>query len=223
MSPFQPGRVIQRIDDMKAVLAPEIQRHHNRWPESDSNWQQNVQILSEFANYRIAYLRAHLMTYFQLQEMVLNLNILPANSGNIKLNSLALSRFPWNGHYFKEIPIQIEAIPKDGFRFIGWSDIALGDSTKIIIIPSQDVAITAKFEKTSITDVEKNTDKINQFSLEQNYPNPFNFTTSIKYALPENCFVTITIFNLMGQKIATLVNQNMQAGKHQIEWNALAY
>jgi len=55
--------------------------------------------------------------------------------------------------------------------------------------------------------------------LEQNYPNPFNPTTSIGYALPSLQRVKIIVYNLLGQKVRTLVNAVQNAGTHRIEWN----
>ena len=61
---------------------------------------------------------------------------------------------------------------------------------------------------------------ISDYSLLQNYPNPFNPSTVIKYSLPEESRVNITIFNLIGQKIATLVNNDEQQGNYEVSWNA---
>ena len=220
---FYPNRVNQRIDEITTVLEPEIQRHQTKWTSSISNWRQKVQVLKQFANFRLTYLQAHLISKFQLKGVArIKFNIVPPNAGQIKLNSLNLFQFPWQGDYFKEIPIQIEAIPNEGFRLIGWSDSSFGNDPAITFIPAQDVAITAIFDEIEITQVEKNSYPIGQFSLEQNYPNPFNFSTTIHYELLEHSFVTITIFNLNGQTIATLVNRHEQAGRHRVEWNALA-
>jgi hypothetical protein len=58
------------------------------------------------------------------------------------------------------------------------------------------------------------------FALHQNYPNPFNPTTQIKYDLPEDAMVNITIYDLMGRSIKSLVNSNQSAGYRSIQWNA---
>ena len=58
------------------------------------------------------------------------------------------------------------------------------------------------------------------YALEQNYPNPFNPSTQIRYALPEEAMVTISIYDMMGRKVRTLVSQSMSPGYHTTLWNA---
>jgi len=59
------------------------------------------------------------------------------------------------------------------------------------------------------------------FSLHQNYPNPFNPSTIIKYGLPEQSYVKIEIFNMLGQRVKVLINNNKSAGYHETVWNAV--
>ncbi|HAX48260.1 MAG TPA: PQQ-dependent sugar dehydrogenase [Saprospiraceae bacterium] len=58
------------------------------------------------------------------------------------------------------------------------------------------------------------------YTLSQNYPNPFNPVTSIKYEIPQNGFVTLKIFNVLGMEISTLVNQTKRQGTHEVTWSA---
>ncbi len=57
------------------------------------------------------------------------------------------------------------------------------------------------------------------FALYPNYPNPFNPTTTIRFELPEAARVTLTIYNMLGQKVRTLVNGNLEAGFQKVVWN----
>jgi alpha-tubulin suppressor-like RCC1 family protein len=52
-----------------------------------------------------------------------------------------------------------------------------------------------------------------------NYPNPFNPSTIIRFELPENTFVNITVYNMLGKRVATLINQKMEKGIHEINFN----
>ncbi|MGE5365248.1 MAG: CHRD domain-containing protein [Bacteroidota bacterium] len=58
------------------------------------------------------------------------------------------------------------------------------------------------------------------FSLEQNYPNPFNPSTAIRFSLPEKGMVNLSIFNILGQKVVTLINDYMNAGTYVQTFNA---
>jgi hypothetical protein len=59
-----------------------------------------------------------------------------------------------------------------------------------------------------------------KYSLEQNYPNPFNPSTVIKYSIPKAQVVTLKIFNVLGQEVATLINKQQIAGNYEVSFNA---
>ena len=76
-------------------------------------------------------------------------------------------------------------------------------------------------EEGLLTDVEiKKPEAPLEFSLEQNYPNPFNPETTINYELPITDYVEITVFNVLGQKVHSLVNRRQTAGQYSVTFNA---
>ena len=58
------------------------------------------------------------------------------------------------------------------------------------------------------------------YTLEQNYPNPFNPSTKIVYSIPEEGFVSLAVYNLLGEQVASLVNRVQKAGRYDVEYNA---
>ena len=59
-----------------------------------------------------------------------------------------------------------------------------------------------------------------EFALHENYPNPFNPSTTLRFDLPEVSNISLTIYNMLGQKIRTYDMQSAAAGYHTLKWNA---
>ena len=80
----------------------------------------------------------------------------------------------------------------------------------------------AVFAKTSAHNSQTNTEtKLPEnFTLDQNYPNPFNPSTKITFSTPQDGFVSVKIYNSIGQLVETLADRFMTSGKHELEWNA---
>ena len=85
-----------------------------------------------------------------------------------------------------------------------WVHTWIGDTTHVV---------------SGVTD-EHNGHTLTSYRLNQNYPNPFNATTQIKYALPLAGHVSVSVFNVLGQKVASLVDTYQTSGIYQVSWNA---
>jgi len=71
------------------------------------------------------------------------------------------------------------------------------------------------------TDVEETENVLpDSYTLKQNYPNPFNPSTTIEFSLPAVSDVKISIYNILGQEVVTLLNEQRSAGNHSVVWNA---
>ena len=68
-----------------------------------------------------------------------------------------------------------------------------------------------------------NNNVIGEFRLAHNYPNPFNSNMVISFEITSDIFVELTIFNLKGQKIASMVSENMNAGRYDLTWGGKDY
>ncbi|MEX0845385.1 MAG: T9SS type A sorting domain-containing protein [Balneolaceae bacterium] len=99
------------------------------------------------------------------------------------------------------------------FNNDGFPDVlaGIGGEKKIAIYPNQLMGVNTEYPGAETPSV---------FSLAQNYPNPFNPTTMISFNLPVNSEVRLEVFDLLGRKVATLVDERMQAGSHEIQFNA---
>ncbi|KAB2852876.1 MAG: T9SS type A sorting domain-containing protein [Ignavibacterium sp.] len=62
---------------------------------------------------------------------------------------------------------------------------------------------------------------VSNYALDQNYPNPFNPSTKIYYSIKEEGLVTLKVYDVLGNEIATLVNENKPAGNYEVQFNAL--
>ena len=120
----------------------------------------------------------------------------------------AVTSFDWTQYFIDvQVPNDPEAIAMSVrlhaySRFTGtvyWDDLKVERST-------------------IITDVEDATIPI-EFSVSQNYPNPFNPSTTIRYAIPQQSFVVIKVYDIIGREVKTLVNTEKSPGIYNVQWN----
>ena len=80
------------------------------------------------------------------------------------------------------------------------------------------IDLDGNYEYSNVIEVEVN--PVNSFILEQNFPNPFNPSTVIKFSLPDNGLVNLSVYNLLGEKVSELINHEVTSGEHQLNFNA---
>lgn len=159
----------------------------------------------------------------------LGLNGLPSGSFVEKV-SYNSSADTWEGSYDDKIVVlntntnQWDEIAQlqnyvPGLTRIGSSNNSSSFGADILLVATLGGGLYASASAVGISDDKKII--IDEFKLEQNYPNPFNPLTSIRYSIPKAAFVSIKIYNLVGEEIATIVNEVKSAGNYQIKFNAL--
>lgn len=116
---------------------------------------------------------------------------------------------------YREFPIALQSnLVPDSLVIMVLSGLLNGQvGTEIII---DDVAFSGVSSSVALED--KNLP--GTFVLNQNYPNPFNPSTTIQFSIPEHAFVKLEVFNTLGEKISTFVQEELNAGNYKYEWNA---
>lgn len=148
-SDLRPERVVAAIDSVQNMLQPEMQEHINRWrrPTSLTSWLSNVQVMRSFAQVRASYMRHYIKAQFNLGNAVeLTVKNEHPERGSVKINSIESSIQTWKGLYFPQIPLQLKAIPRPGFRFVGWEGAISAQSESIELSLQQAAEVIALFE-----------------------------------------------------------------------------
>jgi len=156
-STFSPERVLQRITDKQAELAPEIPLHIARWAKEGASlgvfgdvltWNSNVDVLRAFATQRPQFVRQHIVEYFNLAGPAqLTLGATNAFGGQLSINTLTLAEtnLPWTGTYFLGVPVTVTATPNAAYKFVGWAG-ADQTNASLTLTLTNDLTLTALFE-----------------------------------------------------------------------------
>ena len=163
-SALLPEHTVLLMRQLSAEIKPEISADLARWgqwydqweylykdgkPEQQYglwDWEERVEHMIDFLKDRPAILRRHLAETFDLSgEVVVSLQAEPMDGGSISISTLHVEAFPWSGRYFQGVPLELSALPRPGYSFVGWSDADLGPSDEAVLHPLDDLEITAHF------------------------------------------------------------------------------
>ena len=136
-------------------------------------------------------------------------NLVADSLGNLWMSGDGLIMY--DGNDFTQYTAQ-----NSGLYSINISDIQIDEFNNKWIIHPDAISV---FNEDGVTSVGVGDELPNNFTLLQNYPNPFNPSTSIQYAISSRQFVTIKIYGLLGNEIATLVNEEKPAGSYEVEFS----
>ena len=159
-------RVHAAIDSFSTRIEPQIAEHISRWryPEVDVWYSRHIPRLKSFATARPAYLRQHVMDHFGIESQVeVTVSAGSTEHGAIRINSVDIDPstpgveadpFPWTGIYFQGIPLQIEAVSREGYSFSHWSGTGISQENRhdrvLSITPQGDITLEAHFDYTGL-------------------------------------------------------------------------
>jgi len=248
---FSPAYVVGHISHYEQLLEPVIEEHISRWsyPPTLSAWRSHIRVMDYFGTHRAHHVRLHMMEQFEELEDTVRVHLDVANiaqgaggghsaggnsqfaGGHIRIHDLDIhpdtpgvpeQAYPWTGIYFRDFPVELAAIPAEGFRFAGWMEFSDHPDSVLQIIPDGDIGVTALFEPTGTfaDDPREGHDVPGSFRIAQNYPNPFNNRTVIPYEMPDQGWVSLSVYSIDGRRVYHRDKGVRQAGQHRANLRA---
>jgi hypothetical protein len=158
---FHPDTIITHINQLQGNISQEMPRHINRWRIGEyfygdpirnySEWIENVMVMRNFAINRHIYQRQHIVEYFGLPgTSTVTINIENEDMGRVIINNVELLKKNRTGIHFKDIPIEIKAIPEVGYKFVKWLGISDEYQNPLRFTLGEDITLTAQFEPVNI-------------------------------------------------------------------------
>ncbi len=116
-----PEVIIAAIDSFELKIKSEIGYHFGTWGGSSGGWNNELTEMRVFAERRPEYMTDHIIDRFDLSGTEdISIDISDTQAGSVRINSIVLNSYPFNGTYFKNVPIELEAIPAPGYHFSHW-------------------------------------------------------------------------------------------------------
>ncbi|MFW5851027.1 MAG: lamin tail domain-containing protein [Bacteroidota bacterium] len=144
---FSPDSVTHHIDSIFSIIESEYAAHAQRWNGSYEYMADNVQKMKDFGDMRADIMRQHFENHFNTNgSYSLSLSLSDNNAGKIRLTSIDITHFPWQGDYFNNVPMHITAVPAPGYEFVRWEGAVSSTETTISITTNQATSLHAVFE-----------------------------------------------------------------------------
>ena len=154
---FQPDFLTTHLDSISEAIENVIPIHRSKWynngnwPNSTVNWENRLSVMETFGNNRRSYAINHLRNEFDLPNLAqLTINISPAESGTIDLNTLNINEQSWSGYYFPGVPVKVNANQNSGYIFSHWLEFP--DSSNVMqVYITNPSTLTAVFSPTELS------------------------------------------------------------------------
>jgi len=234
-SAFKAERVTAVLDSLAAQYRPHMDEHSRRWnqPASLQAWEEEINRMRTFALLREDALRAHLGNELDAgEERRLTVDVSDERGGRVRVNTLVIDTalagvhdgvaYPWEGIYFSEVPVNLEAIAAPGQRFVRWEVVSGSASvpeTGALIAIELETALhlRAVFEpaETGVHLEDEESALPRELELLPPSPNPFNPSTTVRYRVPDTMHIRLEVFDVTGRSVRLLASGLHNGGEHQ--------
>jgi len=157
---YQPRRTRALTEQLRDAVAPEMPRHIARWPGaifSTATWSNQVASIWAYARDRHAWEWRHMCTRFNLSTAEVCVATSDPAHGRVQVNDILVdgdtlgipdpaTPYPWRGWYFREVPVTLRALPRPGYRFVGWIESGSTNACLSVLPVSAQQTFTACFE-----------------------------------------------------------------------------
>lgn len=198
---FQPEAFAEKANEIVAQIDGAMPMHTDRWAESVSysQWLEEVDGIVEYNSNRLSHARSHVNSSLDLGgEVTISLEVIPEGAGQISISTITPEEYPWTGIYYNGCPVEIVAIPNEGFEFEFWSENEiLGaqslDSELFTNLPQSGV-FTANFSSEG--------DFVNEVTISpvlEIFPNPSTGEVNLIYTSGQLSDISINIIDAVGK------------------------
>ena len=145
-SRFLGNNVNRHIDEVASGIRSEIGAHFARWGGNQGAWSTNINRMKSFATQRPSIMKEYIKSQFGLpNHHTITINNRNVDQGYVRLNSLTIDEQLWQGDYFETVPIQLIAIPRDGYSFSHWEGASTSTEQAISLDLTDPASITPIF------------------------------------------------------------------------------
>ncbi|HXA01043.1 MAG TPA: CotH kinase family protein [Cytophagaceae bacterium] len=204
-SSLKPKRVVDVIDRFRSLIEPEMPAHIARWnaPADMNFWYADLAKMKNFATMRPQFQFQHNLQYFGLNDTVhVTLNVSDQSHGKIRINQIEVDEYlpgvnqnvyPWQGTYYKNVPVKLYAMAYPGYKFARWEGTINSTNQVIILGNTSNEQVTAIFEVDS--PFEPNSANVNL------YPNPAVGSLNIDFTDDNNGDIYIFVYDRLGKEV----------------------
>lgn len=159
---FLPSVTENMIYQSQKEIESEIDEHIFRWKNlyHHDHWLSTLDVMYQFAQQRPAWQNQHILDFFQLDgQYTANLDVSNHWHGMVRINSITINEntpgarinpYPWSGQYYIGVPVEMEALPAQGYIFTHWSGDTTSTEKIIRLIPTGDFYIKAHFKRVDV-------------------------------------------------------------------------